>query len=209
MVAGMLLSFDVAPFMLGVELKRYSQGYHVNKAVLIGLLFIFLMGLVGNFYIRIQQANNLVDYSSGGIEYADGLDANSGDTNGSNMKSMTLFAAMIPFLTTGVSFIASWMSTNPLKKALKKKCILEDHIHRYEEGLKECELEDHMLQELTEDDNARYFYKQKEIEDKAKELRSYVRDQIKIHLGEAVAISELSASDGLQKPESFENVRIA
>lgn len=217
LIAGMLLSFDVAPYLLGIELKRYYQGYKVPKAFLIGLLTIFMIGLIANFVLRISLANSPTDYASGGASFSDRESVGLTEEGGPDMLYMTLFTAVIPLLTTGVSFFASWVSTNPLKKdylaALKEKYMLEDDILRYEQALKECEYENGTLREkLIKADDERYLSKQREIQDKADEWKCYVRDQIKIHVGDPAAISELSVTeqqDGIVPSEHVESYRIA
>ena len=207
---GMVLCFDLLPVFIATQLKRKQQGYSYQKALSIIALAIVMLAVAMNFNLRFKIDDNSIDYSTGGQTYSEEINVETSETTEESNNAITLLNSLLPVFTTCGTFFFSMMSSNPRKKeylnALKKKCQLEDDIERYDTSLKECEIEESMYENMISEDDDRYKCQEQKIREKEREYRSYVRDQLKIHVKDAAGISELSV---VEKPKLYVENSIA
>lgn len=198
---GMLVAFDVIPIFIGIQLKKKQQGYPTRLMYLVLAAAIVISAVAVNFYLRFNIENITEDYSKGGQEYSQEVEISeySDPMNASNTSAITFFNSMLPVITTCGTLFFSMMSSNPRKeeylKVLKEKCQLEDDIERYETNLKECEIESSLKEDMDREEDERYECQKGRIYEKERELKSYVRDQLKLLVNDAASISELSKAD--------------
>ena len=198
---GMLVAFDVISIFIGIQLKRKQQGYPIKLIYLILATSIVISAVAMNFYLRFNIESITEDYSKGGQEYSQEVKISeySEPVDTTNTKAITLFNSMLPVITTCGTLFFSMMSSNPRKeeylKVLKEKCQLEDDVERYETNLRECEIEASLKDDMEREEDERYECQRERIYEKEKELKSYVRDQLKLMVKDAASISELSKID--------------
>lgn len=180
-IFGMLFAFDVIPIYLGLNLRKRVQGYNVNRAVLLSMIMIFLLALAANVYIRIVFKDmalfDITKLSTSIFEKADNV---SGVSKYSLQYS--IFASIIPLLTSIGSFTISFLITDPLKE---EKLMLEeehnklaDSISQVEAVLREYEADPNFYERITSDDNAKYEIHRQMINEKKDYFRAYVRQRI-------------------------------
>lgn len=194
---GMLLCFDLLPVFIATQLRRKQQRLSYQKLLTIMAVLIVMVAIAQNFNLRFKLNDMQTDYSVGGQTYSEEVIVEGEESiKERDNTSITLLNSLLPVFTTCGTFFFSIMSSNPRKKeylkALKKKCELEDDIERYDTNLKECEMEESMYENMLSEDDERYKCQEQKIREKEREYRSYVRDQLKIHVKDAAGISELS-----------------
>lgn len=193
-VIGCLVAFDLAPVYLGVLLKKNSQGIRINMFAVIALSLSFIIVLIGNVWLRVTVKDILVPSDSAAAFSI----FSASDSGGSNAAALpyAIFSSALPLATSVVSFIVSYMSTNPLMDRLKRlrarQVELENAIGQVEALLTEYDEDADLRSRLESEDEVMFNSAAAITYELGFLCADYVRERIKEHLGDAPAANELS-----------------
>lgn len=184
--SAMLIAFDVGPLFLGNALKKRSQGLNASLVEVGMFVIAFIVALVLNICLRLELRYVIVP-----------------DTLLPEAENISLlyawFTALLPIVTSFVSFGISFETSNPLKKKISMMehdvIHLEDCVAETESILKEYEEDENYFERMLEEDEELYNAKLVQIEELAAYYSDYVKERIKEHLGDAAANNELSKSN--------------
>ena len=196
-IGAMVIGFDFGPIYLGVKWRQHKQGYNVDKLLIYGLVAAFLIAFTANFVMRIAIRDMaLPDLSADTTSIIGGTALET--TQNPIAPVFSVFVAVLPLVTSIVSFVVSNATYNPLlneKRALEEmQLLLNDDITATNSILAEYESDKYMLERMTEDDDDLYNCAVRTIQARAKLYGDYVRERIKEHMGEAPATNELSST---------------
>lgn len=193
-IIAMLIGFDLAPILGGHVLKKRQQGLDSGgMAVVYGLAF--MLAFTWNIVLRIQVKDMVLpDLSSAMTSILGGT--SEVDTTNSLALVYALFASALPVITSLVSFGASFQSSNPLGKQVKKlreeQIAIEDDIVEIEALLMEYEEDLDHFKRLLEEDEQKYQNMIEMLHEKMVFYCDYVRERLKEHLGNPTSSNELS-----------------
>lgn len=194
-VIGFLVAFDLAPIYLGILVKKSSQGMKVSTFAVITLSTAFALALVGNVWLRITIKDILVPADSVSSTSIFSSSTSSTDSNSAALP-YAIVSSILPLATSIVSFVASYMSSNPLRDKLKKlrekQVELEDAIGQLEAVVEEYDEETDYKARLLDEDDSSYENAVRITQELGFMYADYVRERIKEHLGDAAATNELS-----------------
>jgi len=218
-IVGMLVAFDVAPIYLGIMYKKHQQGYVVNKLMMGLALFTFLMALVMNFALRIAVKDLVLPDVEATIVSTVGEQAEAESTGNPLALTYALFAGTLPLVTSLVSFVISYIASNPLKdrikRLLREQEALEDELRNYEAIITVYgDSEEAYRAKLRHYDDECYAAMKRSIREQLIFYCDYVREQIAERMGSPTATNIMSQSSRerinqiLAKIDSYEdNIR--
>lgn len=194
-VIACLVAFELSPIYLGILTKKSSQGIRVNKVAVVGLVVAFILVMTGNVWLRLTVMDILVPNDSVSTF---SIFKSMGETAEHSTAAFpyAVFSSVLPFATSLVSFIVSYMASNPLKSRLKRlqeqQVGLEAAAAMIEAVLMEYSEDPDLRGRLTAEDDAKYTHMLAMTQERGYMHADYVRERIKEHLGEAAATNELS-----------------
>lgn len=192
---GLLIGFDFAPCYLGMQFRKASQGYRVNKILMGVLAASFILAFVVNFWLRLVMKDvALPDLSTTTSLFGT---VNTETTSNPFALAFAVFAAALPVVTSLCSFGISYSTSNPLGKEIEvlnnELEMLEADLIQTSSALTEYEADSEYYDRICRDDEARYKECIAFACEKAMYYVDYVRERIKEHLKEDPSgINELS-----------------
>lgn len=207
-IVGCLIAFDLAPIYLGIFVRKLDQGYRVSLLLPCLAILAFALAIAGNVWLRIVMRDLVLPASSSGTS----LFGTVSEAEAVNPGAMpyAIFSAALPVGTSLVSFIISYITSNPLKSKLKTlhmaQIELEDSIGQLEAILTEYEEDSNLTDRLTEEDDEQFATVLGMTREKAVAYCDYVRERIKEHLGDPAASNELSKDSRQKLVTLFERV---
>lgn len=194
-VVGCLVAFDLAPIYLGILAKKHSQGMRISLFAVALLTLSFLIVLAGNVWLRITVKDILVPPDSAADFSLFGSQETASESSPAALP-YALFSSALPLATSIVSFIISYMSSDPLREKVRalhaRQIELEDAEGQLEAILVEYEADPDLQARLTEADDAQYATALASADEKCFQYADYVRQRIKEHMGDAAATNVLS-----------------
>lgn len=193
-VCGLIIAVDLCAVWLGYMYKKHAQGYRVDKLVMITAIIMIVGGFIVYGCLRYQGRNIFFSSSS----RATNLMTEKADSQKAHpMASMlSIFMAVLPVLTSGVSFVVSFLASNPAQKELTQ---IEKSIHKL---VKELNKDEAMLTELLCDpctkekaerqEEVLFLNKIEDVCEKTKYEVDYSIMRIKEYIGTPEGISALS-----------------
>lgn len=193
-VIGCLVAFDLAPIYLGILLKKNSQGFRISWFAVGALTFAFVAVAVGNVWLRITVKDILVPDDSATASSI--FSAAGAVRSNSPALPYAIVSSALPVATSAVSFIVSYVSSNPLKSKLKNlrriQVDIEDDINQDEAILTEYTKNGNITARLNEQDAEMLKLALASACEQGFAYADYVRERISEHLGEAAAANELA-----------------
>lgn len=202
MTIGCALTLDVPPMFCAYALVKHKQGLlskEKAKLITIGTIITVSLVLCGYFAFRIVTKDAIFDSaSSGGITNA--VAQSAGDTNQNSNSNLfpAIYSGIIPLATSITSFIATFLTANPIKdkihKLRKAKITTEANIADLNMAITEAEdvtsYSDYLI--AREDDLYAHFLD--ELEAQKIILKQIARVVIMEKLSNPDAVSELTES---------------
>ncbi len=194
-IIAMLIGFDVAPILIGVELRKRNLGLRANNIVIYAFGIAFIVAFLWNIVLRIAT-KDLVLPDNTMTSSLIGTVTNVASSKNKMATVNALFAASLPVITSLVSFGVSFYSYNPVRKRLNElkaeQIQLEDSIVELEALLLEYESDPNYWSRMLEDDEQKYLSTLDLIQELTIYYCDYVRERIKEHLGDPASSNELS-----------------
>lgn len=192
---GLLIGFDFAPCYLGMQYRRASQGYRVNRILMGVLAASFLLAFSVNFYLRLVMKDVALPDLSKSTSLLGTVSTE--ETSNPLALSFAVFAAVLPAVTSLCSFGVSYSTSDPLQKDIE---VLDNELEMLEADLTqtgsvltEYEADKDYYDRICRDDEARYKECIALACEKAMYYADYVRERIKEHLkDDPSGINELS-----------------
>lgn len=193
---GLLIGFDFAPCYLGMQFRKASQGYRVNKLLMGALAASFILAFAVNFWLRLVMKDVALPDLSTNTKSLLGT-VSTEETSNPLALSFAVFAAVLPAVTSLCSFGISFSTSDPLRKDIevidKELEMLEADLTQTGSVLAEYEADSEYYDRICRDDEARYRECMAFTCEKAMYYADYVRERIKEHLKEDPSgINELS-----------------
>ena len=208
-IAALLAAFDVGPIYGGNYLKKKKQGYNCDSIILYICIAAFAIAFIGNFALRIKARDIMMPpETTTGTSTFGSLDT--GSVQESNPMAMiwAVFGAVLPLVTSMISFIVSYAASNPLKQErvqLAETAIdIEESIQQIEAALAENDADPDFLARLQGEDRAKYEIALEMTKKMALTYTDYVRERLKEHIGEPVSINQLSLAKHHELAEVFD-----
>lgn len=206
---GLLIGFDFAPCYLGMQFRKASQGYRVNKLLMGALASSFVLAFGVNFWLRLVMKDvALPDLSTNTTSLLGTVSTD--ETSNPLALSFAVFAAVLPVVTSLCSFGISFSTSDPLEKDIevldKELEMLEADLTQTVSVLSEYEADSEYYDRICRDDEARYRECMAFTCEKAMYYADYVRERIKEHLKEDPSgINELSKAQYERLVELLKN----
>ena len=210
-VLGCFFAFDIVPIYGGVQLKRMRQGLSKDKFLFYLAAGVFTLAFVMNAVLRILSISIVTPDASGTSYFGTVSSADTGTD--SSAVALTVFAIIIPLLTSLGSFLVSYMTYRPwrIKRYMAEKMLSKkkDEIRRLDAYLSEFEADKDFAQKLLKHDEGKFIEMQKYHRALALSYAAYVRQRLKEHLADPVATNILSEEFGKELLERIEKELIA
>lgn len=194
-VIGFLFAFDVVPIYLGIQLRRLKQGISKDKFILWIAIGICVLACILNIFLRITTIDLISDTASASTSYFGTVAEQTASTDPAAI-ALTVFTIFIPMLTSGCSFVVSYLTYNPLK--IKKRAAEEmlaeknDEIRRINAYIDEYETDIDFAEHLKEDDERKYLEMQKYQKALVLSYAGYVRQRLKEYIADPAANNSIS-----------------
>ncbi len=192
---GLLIGFDFAPCYLGMQFRKASQGYRVNKILMGVLAASFILAFAVNFWLRLVMKDVALPDLSTTTSLLGTV--NTETTSNPFALAFAVFAAILPAVTSLCSFGISYSTSDPLGKDIEvldnELEMLEADLIQTSSVLTEYEADSDYYDRICRDDEARYKECIAFACEKSMYYADYVRERIKEHLKEDPSgINELS-----------------
>ena len=192
---GLLIGFDFAPCYLGMQFRKSSQGYRVNKVLMGVLAGSFILAFAVNFWLRLEMKDVALPDLSTTTSLLGTV--NKEATSNPLALAFAIFAAVLPAVTSPCSFGISYSTSDPLEKDIE---VLDNELEMLEADLiqtgsilAEYAADNEYYDRICRDDEARYKECIAFACEKAMYYADYVRERIKERLKEDPGgINELS-----------------
>lgn len=200
-VGGFLLCFDVTPVFLGITLRRSKARLSSSKLMMYLALAVFVGAAVVNLVLRIQTFDLIapapaLTVDSGSLMVGTEAAASS---VGSKEIAQTIFAVVVPILTSAGSFFISYITFDPLKVLQKRYekllALKRDELRRVQAILSEYNSDSHYEETLCSEERVKYTQASLEQRSKLAKYMLYVRQQLIAALNDPASTSALSADD--------------
>lgn len=195
---GFLVAFDIGPIILGVQYRKFKQGFNVDKACCYLLIIVFIIAALANFFLRVVMKDLVLpDMTSYLTSMVNNPTAES--TDNEYAYAWAIIASLIPLFTSFVSFGVSFASSNPLKarmlKYKKEEAKLKEYLTQIDALINEYSNYDEFIESLRNDENTKKDLEIRLIVEKAITYAIYVRNWLKTHTEDPIGISLLSLDD--------------
>ena len=181
-VAGLSMASDFVPIYIAMIAKRIRQGISKEKPLLALSIIVTVIALITNAFIRIATMSTV---SSSGT-----LDAPT--------LCITLFAVIVPIMTSLTSGIVSYYAYDPLSKKMLKEEIgiaeLTEEIRRYKAIISDYTYDENCEEELKKLDTGYYNIAKRSLLNEAVAICNNVRVKLMEYLGNPTATNMLSES---------------
>ena len=205
-IIGLLIGFDAAPIYLGMAAKKRKQGLNTSKVVTGVFLFAFIVSFIINVILRIAMKDQVLPDLEKMATSVFG-DVSMGIPVNERALPYALFTAVLPLVTSLVSFGISFMTFNPLKQKLKKlreeQYFLERDLDSIKAVLAEYEYDRDFQERIMEDDVRNYWIAREMAKEKAMMYLDYVRERIAEHLGTPSAANAMVSTQREKLEELF------
>lgn len=179
-VTGLAFGADVVAVYAGIVAKQIKQGLSREKEILYILLGVTLFSLAINGILRYATMSLS---TVGGVIDAETI-------------AQTIFAVVIPLITSAGNFAISYKTYDPLGQKMCREEValeeIEDYCRRLEAIQAECE--DFSEEDILERDRQHLINAKKEVVNDALTLYSDVRVQLMEYLGDPTSTNVLSKS---------------
>lgn len=193
-VAGMVFAFDVVPIYCGIQFRRVKQKISKDSFLLWLAIGVFVIASITNIILRVISMKVISGDASATSFFGTAVETNN-DVSPETV-ALTIFASVVPFLTSIGSFLISYMCYSPLK--IKKRNLEEllseksDEIRRVEAYIAEYDADLAFAEHLREDDYKKYLEMKNAHRAKIVTYCTYVRQRLQEHLADPTAINALS-----------------
>lgn len=205
-IIGLLIGFDAAPIYLGMAAKKRKQGINTSKVVTGVFLFAFIVAFVINVILRIAMKDQVLPDLEKMATSVFG-DVSMGIPVNERALPYALFTAVLPLVTSLVSFGISFMTFNPLKQKLRKlreeQYLLEKDMDSIKAVLADYEQDRDFQERVMEDDDRNYRIARAMAKEKAMMYLDYVRERIAEHLGTPSAANAMVSTQREKLEELF------
>lgn len=205
-IIGLLIGFDAAPIYLGMAAKKRKQGINTSKVVTGVFLFAFIVAFVINVILRIAMKDQVLPDLEKMATSVFG-DVSMGIPVNERALPYALFTAVLPLVTSLVSFGISFMTFNPLKQKLRKlreeQYLLEKDMDSIKAVLADYEQDRDFKERVMEDDDRNYRIARAMAKEKAMMYLDYVRERIAEHLGTPSAANAMVSTQREKLEELF------
>jgi len=202
MTVGCALTLDVPPMLCAYALSSYKQGL-LSKSklltIMIPSLASFALVIIGYFAFRIVTKNLIFDNATSGRitnAVAQGADSTTQSSNSNLFPA--IYSGIIPLATSITSFIATYLTVNPIKdrihKLRKAKITTEANISDLKMAIAEAEDVSSYSDYLIAREEDVYAHFLDELEAQKIVLKQIARVVIMEKLSNPDAVSELSDS---------------
>ena len=197
-VAGMVFAFDVVPIYCGIQFRRVKQGINKDKFLIWIAMAVFVIACATNIALRIISVKVISADTSAATFFGTSVTDTVTEVSPATV-AVTVFACVVPLLTSIGSFFISYMCYSPLKVRKKNLEELlsskEDDIRRFNAYLDEYDADSEHAEHLKDDDYKKYAEMKKLQRAKVITYCTYVRQKLQEHLGDPTSINVLSEED--------------
>ena len=130
--SGLFIGFDVAPVILGSDIKRAKSGYRIHKIVSALMIVAFAIALIVNLDLRMATKDSAVDNATSENLMVDYDEEEKPAESDPVTEAMARTLALFPIITSLVSFGASFSLSDPMRKELNE---MEKEIERLEQDI--------------------------------------------------------------------------
>ena len=199
-IFAMLMAFEIAPIYLGYTMKKREQGYNIRDFLTIGFVASFVMAAVVNVVLRIITKDlAFPDFSNLAASSSALGSATMAGTRSNALYYASAFA-VLPIITSVVSFLASFTMANPLRDEMKKleheHVKIAESIGQIQAILKEYDADLEHFDRLLIDDSNKYGAAFAMIQKKRELYFDYVRELFNEYLKDSTEIGR-----PIKKPE--------
>lgn len=200
-VGGFLLCFDVTPVFLGITLRRRQAGLSSSKLMMYLALAVFVGAAVVNLVLRIQTFDLIAPAPAATVDSGSLMVGTEVAVSsvGSKEIAQTIFAVVVPILTSASSFFISYITFDPLK-VMKKRyekllALKRDELRRVQAILSEYNADPNYEETLRSEERVKYTQTSLEQRSRLAKYMLYARQKLIEALNDPASTSALSADD--------------
>ena len=201
-VGGFLLCFDFVPVFLGIMLRRSKAGLSSSKLMMYLALAVFIGAAVVNLVLRLQTLDLVAPAPTAIVDTGSlmvGEETAAAASIGSKEIAQTIFAVVVPLLTSAGSFFVSYVTFNPLKVMQKRYekllALKRDELRRVQAILSEYNADSNYEETLRSEERVKYTQTSLEQRSRLAKYMLYTRQKLIEALNDPASTSALSADD--------------
>jgi len=201
-VGGFLLCFDFVPVFLGIMLRRSKAGLSSSKLMMYLALAVFIGAAVVNLVLRLQTLDLVAPAPTAIADTGSlmvGEETVAAASIGSKEIAQTIFAVVVPLLTSAGSFFVSYVTFNPLKVMQKRYekllALKRDELRRVQAILSEYNADSNYEETLRSEERVKYTQTSLEQRSRLAKYMLYTRQKLIEALNDPASTSALSADN--------------
>lgn len=201
-IGGFVICFDLVPVFLGIMLRRSKAGMSSSKLMMYLALAVFIGAAVVNLVLRLQTLDRIAPTPTPAADTGSlmvGEEPAAAVSIGSEEIAQTIFAVVVPILTSAGSFFISYTTFDPLKVMQKRYekllAIKRDELRRVQAILSEYNADSNYEETLRSEERVKYTQTSLEQRSRLAKYMVYARQKLIEALNDPASTSALSADD--------------